>query len=130
MKEADVKKGLVDQIRLEGGYARRIEDRFSVGMPDTVFIPKGLPVIWVEVKIVDWNLLKPSARQYIELKRLNLPPHSRAFVLGWKAGDIFIHPPVPGVPILECLTLRKGEALTEFFGRAVQQVEWNYEQAV
>lgn len=129
MKESDVKKALVDQMRAEKGYARRIEDRFSVGMPDTVFIPVGIPVIWIEAKIVDWNLLRPSARQYIELKRLDRPPHSRAFILGWKAGALYIHAPVAGVPIQECLVREPDETLTDFFKRAIEK-EWRDAKSV
>lgn len=71
MLEADIKRHLVRQARAEGCYARRFEDQFSVGFPDTMFIPKGGPVFFIEVKRVEGAKFGPSPRQLIELERLS-----------------------------------------------------------
>lgn len=73
--ESDIKRSIVKIIREEGGYARRIEDKFLVGMPDLVLIPKHGLVYFAEVKIIRGKAeiecrFGATPRQMEELKRL------------------------------------------------------------
>lgn len=68
--EADVKRAMVKSVKEAGGYARRIEDQFGVGIYDLVLIPFGLPVFMTEVKIIRGPTFGPSLRQHVELERI------------------------------------------------------------
>ena len=67
MNESDVKRNMVKNVKASGGYARRIEDQYAVGMVDMVIIPRGLPVFMAEVKIVRDGVFGPTPRQFVEL---------------------------------------------------------------
>ena len=121
MQESEFKEKLVREIRHEGGYARRIEDQFSVGMPDMVVIPKGCPVIWMEAKIVAGQILKPRPRQLIELTRLYRPPHSITALIGWKAGYAYLAPPEDNVPLKACMKQQLNETYGDFFRRFLKE---------
>lgn len=68
--EADVKRDMVKKIKEEGGYGRRIEDQYAVGLPDLIMIPAGGPVFFVEVKIIRAQSFGATPRQLEELKRI------------------------------------------------------------
>lgn len=118
MNEADVKRKLVHRMREEGGYARRFEDKWAVGLPDMMLIPKGGPVVWAEVKMItDWKF-GPSPRQHEELQRLELPPHCRGLVFGWKHGVLYgTRPTQMQFDIRKCLELDPIEGLSSFIRR-------------
>lgn len=83
--EAIVKKGMCDDVRRSGGYARRYEDKYAVGIPDTLFVLKGLPPIFAEVKVFIGHRFGPTDRQLVELTRLNAnQPHVFGILIGWK----------------------------------------------
>jgi hypothetical protein len=67
--ESEVKSDMVRKIRTAGGYARRIEDQYGVGILDTVFIMDSLTV-FCEVKMIRGNRFGPTARQWIEGTRI------------------------------------------------------------
>ena len=50
MKEADIKRAMVQSMKDAGSYGRRIEDQYAVGTYDLILIPFGLPVFMVEVR--------------------------------------------------------------------------------
>jgi hypothetical protein len=127
LKESAIKLQMVREIQGEGGYGRRIEDRFSVGMPDLVLIPMNGPVVWVEVKIVRGNILAPTPRQSIELRRLHRPPHSTSYLVGWKEGVLYIVPPpgAEGVNISDCMKMNRDETVGELIRRAMKKEENN-----
>jgi hypothetical protein len=122
MRESEVKLLIVKDIRREGGYARRIEDRFSVGAPDLVTIPLNCCVVWLEVKVPTGNILRPSDRQYIELLKLQVPPHSTSFVMGWKNERFYISPPSKGTHLNMCLEKGLTETMSEFIRRATREI--------
>lgn len=125
LKESAIKLKMVQEIHGEGGYGRRIEDRFSVGMPDLVLIPKGGPVVWVEVKIIRGNILTPTPRQLVEMRRLHRPPHSTSYQIGWKDGHLYLSPPNMDVPLEDCLRMRDNEFLGDFIRRAIAKEDGN-----
>ncbi len=58
MKEADYKRKLVAEVNaLRGGYARRIEDRFAVGMLDLIIKLPDVPLVFAEAKLINGNFL-------------------------------------------------------------------------
>ena len=90
MKEGELKTSMVKNVRVHGGYARRFEDRYAVGLPDTIFIPVGIPVIIAEVKIVEGFKFAPTDRQYVELERINEHnPRAYGILIGWKDAYYF-----------------------------------------
>ena len=83
--EGELKTKMVRDVRSAGGYARRFEDRYAVGLPDVFFAPKGVPGMFAEVKIIDGFKFAPTDRQYIELSRINEHnPFVYGIVIGWK----------------------------------------------
>lgn len=83
--ESVVKASMVDNVRRAGGYARRYEDQFAVGIPDTIFILPSLPPIFAEVKVFKHHRFGPTDRQLVELNRLNQhSPRVFGILIGWK----------------------------------------------
>ncbi len=69
MKESAAKALIVRQIKKEGGFARRFEDQFAVGIPDMeVVLPNG-PIFKIEAKILRGHKFGATARQLEELRR-------------------------------------------------------------
>ena len=108
--ESDIKRDVVHEVKMAHGYARRIEDQFSVGFPDMVVILCGGPVCFAEFKRFDGNLFSPSPRQYVELQRIqNASEKAVALVVGWKSGVFYIANPQPVVDIRTAKPLSVGE---------------------
>lgn len=123
MLESDFKDQIVREIRKEGGYARRIEDRFSVGQPDMFLVPKLCPAIWVEAKIIRGNFLIPRPRQFIELQRIYRPPHCITYMIGWKDDLMYIAPPDVKTHMMSCTVSELGETAGDFIRRAIKEEE-------
>lgn len=123
MNEAKVKQNLCRDIRREGGYARRIEDRFAVGIPDVITVPANSPVIWLEVKIIRYAMFGPTSRQLVELRRLFRPPHCYSYLMGWKDDIHYITWPIDQIGYLNCLMQAPGESIGDFIRRmlAIEQ---------
>jgi hypothetical protein len=92
-----------------GGYARRFEDQYAVGVFDMLLIPKGLPAFFSEVKIIRANYFQPTPRQYIELLRIQEVAanggHVIPVVIGWKDGIYYFHPPQLKIDKGECFSV-------------------------
>jgi hypothetical protein len=115
--EADYKRKLVAEInRLPEGYARRIEDRFAVGVLDMIIKLPDKRIFFAEGKVIDGNLFGPSERQYHEGLRLQAA-HIWCLLIGWKHGAMYVSEWVEKVDCRECFTLagRSGaEILQEY----------------
>lgn len=117
-EETRRKRELVKLFRKQGGYARRIEDAYSVGFPDMVLIPPNGLVFFCEAKIIRGRKFAPSPRQYVELLRLSLSPqHSVPCVLGFDGDLTYLHPYAKICPVADCTVQRDGETLPDFFNR-------------
>ena len=102
MNEADHKRRLVAEVNaLRGGYARRVEDRFAVGVLDLIIKLPGLPIIFAEGKVVDGNLFGPTERQFIEGERI-MAAGMTALLLGWRSGILYVSPWVKQADRREC----------------------------
>jgi hypothetical protein len=91
--EAAYKRRLVAEVNLlPGGYARRIEDRFAVGVLDLIIKFPDLPIVFAEGKmIVGGYLFGPTARQFAEGNKIEAAG-LRAVLIGWKAGRMSVSP--------------------------------------
>lgn len=116
MKESDVKSALVKVVRFEGGYGRRIEDQFGVGILDTIIIPKGYPVFFIEAKIIKGKTFGPTPRQYIEMLEIldadqhDLPSTAVPVLLGWMNGVHYFRAPIQETTPDDCLAQTLGES--------------------
>jgi hypothetical protein len=84
---------MVKSVKEAGGYARRIEDQFGVGVFDLILIPFGLPVFMTEVKMIRGPTFGPTLRQYVELERVRYVGHPSGHVMplliGYKNGTYY-----------------------------------------
>jgi len=109
MSEADVKRDMIKSVKDAGGYARRIEDQYGVGIMDTILIPLGLPVFLAEVKMVKGYSFGPTARQLLELERVRMAAfdkgHVIPIVIGYKEGNYYFHEPKHVIDCRECFSV-------------------------
>lgn len=102
MRESDLKRKLVKEVNaIPGGYARRVEDRWSVGALDLFIKLPVYAAMWAEAKVIDGNLFGPTARQYEEGKRL-LAAHVPVLLIGWKNGVMYVSAWTEKADIREC----------------------------
>lgn len=85
MDESAFKTKITAKLREEGGYGRRIEDQFAVGIPDMNLVPVGGPFFMVEAKIIRTSTWGATPRQMEELKRLKMcgAPGVLSCEMGW-----------------------------------------------
>ena len=84
--EADFKRAVVRQLLQEGGFARRIEDKFAVGSLDMLLITT-LNTIYAEAKLLKGIAAFPASvaqRHQIELVNRVGNMESRALIIGLK----------------------------------------------
>ena len=109
MNESEVKRRIVKSMHESGGYGRRIEDQYAVGTYDMILIPRGLPTFYAEVKIIYDNVFKPTARQLVELMRIQDAAGGMGFVIpvviGWKAGNFYFHRPAKSIDRRDCFSV-------------------------
>ena len=104
MNEADHKRKLVAEVNaLRGGYARRIEDRFAVGVLDLIIKLPNIPWIWAEGKLIIGNKFKPTERQWVEGERIQATG-TTVLLIGWRAKEMSISRWVKEANRHECLT--------------------------
>jgi hypothetical protein len=85
--EAEFKRDLVHQLLKEGGYARRLEDRYAVGTLDLLLLTKRF-LIYAEAKLIKGIALPARVAQREQIKLFNEVgnPHARAIIIGLKDG--------------------------------------------
>jgi hypothetical protein len=100
---------MVASVKQFGGYARRIEDQYAVGVFDMIMIPFGLPVFLAEVKIIKGVSFGPTERQFIELTRVitasNQKGHAIPVMIGWKEGTFYFHKPAEVIQCRDCFSV-------------------------
>src|SRR3954462_898567 len=95
--ESELKRDMVKQFLREGGWARRIEDKYAVGTPDCLFIGPHVAV-FAEVKIMRGvRALPASVAQRVQIERINAAGNSnfRAVVIGHR--DRMLYFGLPGM---------------------------------
>jgi hypothetical protein len=116
MDEAARKRKLVAEVNaLRGGYARRLEDRFAVGLLDLVIKLPELPWFWAEGKLVEGYKFAPTERQWVEGVRI-IATDTPAVLIGWKGPLMYVSPWVKQADIRDCFFGGKDgvTALSEF----------------
>lgn len=120
VNEANFKRRIVDNIKARGGYARRIEDQFSVGFPDLIIqTSENMPVFFVEAKIVRGPVFGPSPRQYVEMKRLMVSRYAVPVLAGWD-GKMLLHRRAVSAYVTDCFMQPDG---CDFFDTLEQWYE-------
>jgi hypothetical protein len=113
---------MIASMKENGGYGRRIEDQFAVGVFDTILIPVGLPVFMAEVKVVRSDTFGPTERQLIELMRVKAAAtnagHVIPIVIGFKEGIHYFHHPEEVIHTRNCFSVTTSDM--DFYHQLVQ----------
>ena len=124
--ESEFKRDLVRQLLKEGGYARRLEDRYAVGTLDLLLLTKRY-LIYAEAKLIKGLIALParvSQREQIRLFNDVGNPRARAIVIGLKDRSVGFG--LPGQPYDEhCVMpwpLLAGQTLTDHLNIAVEKI--------
>ena len=90
--ESERKRELVEGCRELGGYARRLEDRYALGLLDLTIKLPDLPHLLAEGKIVEHQKFEPTLRQLEEGKRY-IAAGGVCALIGWdkKTKVMFVH---------------------------------------
>lgn len=80
--EAWHKGRMVNDVKVFGGYARRVEDKFLVGQPDLIFWMPGHKWVFAEAKKIRGLFYEASPRQQLELMRIDATKSAHALVVG------------------------------------------------
>jgi hypothetical protein len=92
VNEADRKAQLVAAVKaLAGGWARRVEDKWAVGVLDLIIKLPRLPIVFAEGKIIGGNAFGPTERQWVEGERIRAAG-LHVLLLGWKGSVIYVSP--------------------------------------
>jgi hypothetical protein len=91
VNEADCKLKLVKEIKLLGGYARRLEDKYALGLLDLIFKLPGRPIIWAEGKLINGHKFGPTPRQYVEGDDW-IGAGALVLLIGWQNKAMYISP--------------------------------------
>lgn len=90
--ESKLKRELVEACQAMGAYARRLEDRYAIGLLDLTIKFPGYPHLLAEGKIVGHQAFAPTLRQYEEGKRY-IDAGGLCALIGWdsKTKVMFVH---------------------------------------
>jgi len=122
--ESAYKSDMVRAVKAEGGYARRIEDQFGVGILDTILILPSTGAIFAEVKRFTGNFFEPSPRQWIEMQRINAGG-GLSLLIGVKTGTKgphYFHHEAKVAYVENCVVQEDGESFCDALRR------WHKEQ--
>jgi hypothetical protein len=135
MTEADFKRAIVRQLLNEGGFGRRIEDKFAVGSLDMLLVTP-LNTIYAEAKLLKGIAALPASvaqRHQIELVNRVRNPTCCALVIGLKDGMMCFGLPgerydahyVTPWPLVgqRPLTYHLNEAVAEIFAKAAELID-------
>jgi hypothetical protein len=89
VNESDYKRRLVAEVKALGGHARRVEDRFAVGVLDLILKLPGHDVVMAEGKVIDGFKFAPTARQYEEGEKW-IKAGVGAVLIGWQNGVMYL----------------------------------------
>ena len=90
--ESERKRELVEGCRALGGYARRLEDKYALGLLDLTIKLPDLPHVLAEGKIIEHQKFEPTLRQFEEGKRY-IAAGGVCALIGWdkKTKVMFVH---------------------------------------
>jgi hypothetical protein len=103
VNEADCKRKLVAEVKaLRFGWARRIEDRWAVGVLDLILKLPGYPPVFAEGKMIDGHKFGPTERQWVEGNRI-IAAGLDVVLLGWRDGVMSVSPWVKQADWRQCV---------------------------
>ncbi len=114
--ESGYKRDMVKAVKAAGGYARRFEDLYGVGILDTVFILPGLPPIFAEAKRFTGNFFKPSDRQYVEAENIERAG-GVSLIVGVKDKRYYLHYKAKACYVENCVVQKDDETFCELLRR-------------
>jgi len=121
-EESDLKTKLVAQCKKAGAYARRFEDRYGVGILDTLVIFDSLPVCFIEAKIIHSREFGPTERQWIEGNRVLKTGGANAVpvLVGWDENkQMHVGEWARKMPVQACIHQLKGDDYAKTLWRFV-----------
>ena len=101
MSEAEHKLNLVKGVKALGGYGRRLEDKFALGLLDLVLKLPGHNVVMAEGKLIEGNAFGPTKRQYEEGKAW-IKAGALVLLIGWRNKVMYISPWVEKADRQQC----------------------------
>jgi hypothetical protein len=104
VNEADRKRSLVAEVKHLGGYARRVEDRWAVGVLDLIIKLPGHELFMAEGKLIKGNLFAPTATQYAEGVKW-IKAGVDVVLIGWQDKAMYISPWVKQADKRDCWQL-------------------------
>jgi hypothetical protein len=111
-EESELKTKLVAQCKKVGAYARRFEDRYGVGILDTLVIFDSLPICFIEAKMIRTREFGPTERQWIEGTRVQKLKggHAIPVLVGWNEDkQMFVGEWARKLPVRACMYQLKGD---------------------
>lgn len=117
MLESAVKRKIVKAVIAEGGYARRMEDKYLVGQPDLLMVFPGSPVFIAEVKVFLHLSFEPTPRQFEELKKMAISYSIEPIMVGYKDSKYYISGPRETVSVTDCVFTMKEETFPQTLKR-------------
>ena len=90
MTESNLKRDIVSQILREGGWARRLEDKYAIGTLDMLLMTEQ-HTIYAEAKLLKGIVTLPATvAQREQIRRFNAVgnPRAKALVIGYRDGHI------------------------------------------
>lgn len=123
INEASFKAQLVKDVRALGGYARRLEDKYALGLLDLVIKLPQHPFLIAEGKLIEGHAFAPTARQYEEGKAW-IKAGVKVLLIGWHGKSMYISPWVSKADKRDCYTdynTDYGLSLLKYFGDATNE---------
>lgn len=114
--ESAYKVKMVKAIKDAGGYARRIEDQYGVGILDMILCLPTTGMICAEAKRFKGNFFKPSPRQYVEMERIN-NGGGLSLLIGIKEGVHYLHHSTMTAFVDNCVVQQNGESFPDLLMR-------------
>ena len=101
MNEAEFKAKLVKEVKLLGGHARRLEDKYALGLLDLIIKLPGHPLLWAKGKLIEGHQFGPTPRQYEEGKAW-IAAGVTTVLIGWHNKVLYVSPWVKKADKREC----------------------------
>jgi hypothetical protein len=104
VNEADYKRKLVAEVKaLRGGWARRVEDRWAVGVLDLILKLPDYPPVFAEGKMIKGYKFGPTERQMEEGRRM-LASGLVVLLIGWRDGVMSVSSWVEQADWRQCMS--------------------------
>jgi hypothetical protein len=122
LTEAEFKRDIVRQLNKEGGFARRLEDRYAVGTLDLLLLTERF-LLYAEAKLIKGLALPARVAQREQIQLFNKVGNVRAYAIIIGLKDKSVGFGLPGEPWDYHYVMPWPTAsLTDHFNRAVEAI--------